>query len=324
MTKSTETNTRHLNHKELAEGRMKGASSSISKAAPRKLFGMMDNNEPCTTDAIVITECDTILVTDNSLYILEDNLNCDEKDVYGLDITGSGITLDCNGKTITGVASFEFPFSAVGIVVRGDNIVVRNCDITSFGNGINLGQAGTVTSNILLHNIDSHHNSFNGLDFGASQILFFEVLLGLVEDTSNRQFEVADITVFDSKFNDNGENGVSVQPGNDGKVTNLVVSGVQANKNGDSGLIFDFIETGRLVDVEANNNGRDVDQSIRSGIRVGNFGKTNSNLVIQDSRACGNGDNSNGLDIKDPKNDATFHAMSCENDDGKGICACDC
>ena len=79
---------RPRNTKELAEGRMKGASSSISKAAPRKLLGMMDNNKRCTTDAIVINECDMKLDSDNSLYILEENLDCDASDRTGLDITG--------------------------------------------------------------------------------------------------------------------------------------------------------------------------------------------------------------------------------------------
>ena len=325
MPKNAETKAREISTIHFAQGRMKGASSSISKAVPRKLFGMMDNKERCTTDAIVITECGTILDADNSLYILEDNLNCDEKDVYGLSIAGTGITLDCNGKTIAGVAAADFPFSVVGIMIRGDNIVVRNCDITSFSSGIVLGQAGTVTSNILLQNIDSHHNSANGLDFDISSILFLELALGLVEDTSNIQYEVADITVFDSKFNENGRDGANINTRGDGEVKNLIMSGVEANKNGDSGFVLDFITTGRLVDVESNNNGSNDAFIARVGIRIGKFGDTNSNLVIQDSRACDNGETrSSRLGIVDQFSGATFQAISCETTNGKEICSCDC
>ena len=186
-----------------------------------------------------------------------------------------------------------------------------------------LGQAGTVTSNILLQNIDSHHNRFDGLNFDPVTSVFLLSEFDRVEE-SNARYKLADIIVFDSKFNENGDNGVEVNTLQLGNVENLVLSGVQANKNGDSGFVLDFISTGRLVDVEAKNNGSDVDEIERTGITIGRFGATNSNLVIQDSTVCGNGDTSNGLDIRDEFNGASFKAISCANDDGKGICACDC
>ena len=298
---------RHLNTIELAEGRMKGSSSSISKGSPRKLAGTMDKNKRCTTGAIVINECGKRLVRDNrriSLFILEDNLECNVQETdFGLDIFSSGITLDCNGNTITGVvpdgiSSLTFD----GIRIRNDNIVLKNCILTGFDNGIKLGQEFSAVSNILLQNIDSHHNRVDGLDLDAFR--------GVLED----------ITVLDSTFNDIGNTGVQVNTGSFARVENLVVSGVQANRNGDSGFELHFIKSGRLVDVEANNNGSDVDQLFRDGINVRTRENDDTKLVIQDSRACGNGDE----DISDSFNAATFHGISCTNDDGKGICACDC
>ena len=314
MPKSFEIRARHLSTEELTERSMKGASSSISKAVPRKLFGMIDKNERCTTDAIVITECETALEADNSLYILEDDLVCNVEDAgLGLDITGTGITLDCNGKALTGFVPADFRFSFFdGIRIRNDNIVIRNCEITGFDDGIKVGQDNAKVSNILLQNIDSHHNRFDGLEVESFRGVF------------------SDITVFDSKFNDNRENGFKVNR-EIRRVANLVMSGVEANRNGHSGFVLGgFIETGRLVGVEANNNGSaDVAETPgkRTGITiegVEGMEDGDTNFVIQDSRACGNGDESNDLDIRDPFNAATFQAMSCTNDDGKGICACDC
>ena len=66
----------------------------------------------------------------------------------GLEIFTNGITLDCAGFAITGVGTGR------GLNVRGDNVTVRNCHISGFGTGIDVGfRTGDLfESNVLSNN----------------------------------------------------------------------------------------------------------------------------------------------------------------------------
>ena len=79
---------------------------------------------------------------------LETNLNC-YKD--GLIVSGSGITIDLNGKTITGPGkTLEYS----GIVILGNAITVKGPGtITNFQNGVNVINSNTIDINsIILQN----------------------------------------------------------------------------------------------------------------------------------------------------------------------------
>jgi parallel beta-helix repeat protein len=95
---------------------------------------------------------------------LETNLNC-YKD--GLIVSGSGITIDLNGKTITGPGKI---LEHSGIVILGNDVTINGPGtVTNFQKGINLINSNTVDINsIILQNnqfgifsIDSSYSEIN-------------------------------------------------------------------------------------------------------------------------------------------------------------------
>ena len=92
-----------------------------------------------------ISPCSMTIETD---FKLETNLNC-FKD--GLIISGSGITIDLNGKTITGPGKI---LEYSGIVILGNDVTVKGSGtITNFKKGINLINSNTIDVNsIILQN----------------------------------------------------------------------------------------------------------------------------------------------------------------------------
>lgn len=92
-----------------------------------------------------ISPCSMTIETD---FTLETNLNC-FKD--GLIVSGSGITIDLNGKTITGPGKI---LEQSGIVILGNDVTLNGPGtITNFKKGINLINSNTIDVNsIILQN----------------------------------------------------------------------------------------------------------------------------------------------------------------------------
>ena len=92
-----------------------------------------------------ISPCSMTIETD---FKLETNLNC-YKD--GLIVSGSGITIDLNGKTITGPGKI---LEHSGIVILGNDVTLNGPGtITNFKKGINLNNSNTIDVNsIILQN----------------------------------------------------------------------------------------------------------------------------------------------------------------------------
>jgi nitrous oxidase accessory protein NosD len=108
-----------------------------------------------------IASCSMTVETD---FKLETNLNC-YKD--GLIVSGNGITLDLNGKTITGPGKI---LEDSGIVILGNDVTINGPGtVTNFQKGINLNNSNTVDVNsIILQNnqfgifsIDSYDSQIN-------------------------------------------------------------------------------------------------------------------------------------------------------------------
>ena len=92
-----------------------------------------------------ISPCSMTIETD---FKLETNLNC-YKD--GLIVSGSGITIDLNGKTITGPGK---TLEHSGIVIFGNDVTIKGPGtITNFQKGVNLINPKTIDVNsIILQN----------------------------------------------------------------------------------------------------------------------------------------------------------------------------
>ncbi|MBW2981400.1 right-handed parallel beta-helix repeat-containing protein [Candidatus Woesearchaeota archaeon] len=83
----------------------------------------------------------------------------------GLNIAAAGVTLDCDGYTISGSGS------STGVnVSNSDNAVVHNCTITNFNNGIGLD---------LSDNVDLTYNNITG---GATGIFVFQSAITTIQN----------------------------------------------------------------------------------------------------------------------------------------------
>jgi parallel beta-helix repeat protein len=117
-----------------------------------------------------ISPCSMTIETD---FTLETNLNC-YKD--GLIVSGSGITIDLNGKTITGPGKI---LEHSGIVILGNDVTIKGPGtITNFQKGVNLINSNTIDVNsIILQNnqfgifsIDSSSGKINENDMINNKI----------------------------------------------------------------------------------------------------------------------------------------------------------
>ena len=280
-------------------GLLKGSSSVKPSAETRARKLMMDkkDNAPeqdippeleiidqvpsCENDANVkvigCNDCEIQLNSNDndSLIILEEDMECNldiAKDA-AISISSSRTTLDCRGHKI---------------INRGNsgNGIVINCDISLFEQGIQIASS----QNVLLENIESHENIRNGL-----------ILKGLA---------TTDVTVLDSKFENNDLSGVAVVAQQ--QVSNLFLSGVSANKNKLFGFAFNTPVTGKLLSVDAKEN-------LRSGI---DSRGESTNLFIQDSKFCGNSVSFGDVGVLEGT--VLHQAITCSVDQDPDIDICDC
>ncbi len=102
-----------------------------------------------------ISPCSMTIESD---FKLETNLNCYDD---GLVVSGSGITIDLNGKTITGAGK---ALEHSGLVSLGRDITIKGPGtITNFLNGVNVVNSNTINVNsIILQNNQFGIFSING------------------------------------------------------------------------------------------------------------------------------------------------------------------
>lgn len=100
-----------------------------------------------------ITTCSTgyTLSTPNELYEVKNNLSRLGGDC--LAFSGSNITLDCKGYTLTG----DWTLYGDGIIASTDNNIIKNCNINNFSVGIQSG------NNILIKNVSINNSREQGI-----------------------------------------------------------------------------------------------------------------------------------------------------------------
>lgn len=118
-------------------------------------FGSSQN-----VSAINIDNC-SVLDTQGETYILTQDI-INSPNTTCMNVTADDVTLDCNNSRIDGVYSA----STYGVYWKGnDNVTVRNCNITDWGDGINMNLSfySTVFKNNLSGNSDGVEmtNSWN-------------------------------------------------------------------------------------------------------------------------------------------------------------------
>lgn len=130
----------------------------------------IENNNKGDLSINQISPCSMTIETD---FKLETNLNC-YKD--GLIVSGSGITIDLNGKTITGPGK---TLEHSGIVIFGNDVTIKGPGtITNFQKGVNLINAKTIDVNsIILQNnqfgifsLDSSYGEINENNVNSNNI----------------------------------------------------------------------------------------------------------------------------------------------------------
>ena len=283
----------------VTSGLLKGSSSTkpSDKTRARRLMMEKQGKSPdqvlsCENDTnikvIGSNDCNIEMSSangdDDSLVILQEDMFCTlgSPVVSAIPITASRITLDCKGHKIINRGE-----SGKGISIRqGNNIIVRNCDISLFEQGIEMKSS----QNVVLQNVVSHDNIRNGL---------------MVTDS------MTDVTVLNSKFDNNGFSGFFFRSGQ--VLSDLALSAVTANNNGKFGFAFNFPVRGKLLSVEVNENGR-------SGIETSS---ESTDLVIQDSKFCRNG-GGGSVDIGVLEGTVVHQATTCTIDQDRGICDCQC
>ena len=236
---------------------------------------------------------------DDSLVILEEDLRCPTPEFdHAIRITASRVTLDCQGHKIE-ETRFQ---SGFGLVLEGDNIVVRNCEISGFDDGILVRSSNS----IVLQNVKSINNLRDGL---------------------RRDFDldiVSSLTILSSNFDNNGANGMYLRE-RTRDVTKFLVEtmflfNVTANNNEENGFFLNQFSTAKFVDVEARNNGR------RGRGLITNAVNPRMELVLHSSTLCG----SRSHDIAIFKRvfvNFTAQAMTCDLTSPQkedGICSCQC
>jgi len=106
----------------------------------------------------IVSTCNTTIIGNDVSITLSSDFACPpgEPDYYGIIATGQRIQINCLGNEISGPDAV-YP----AINVTGDKVEIRNCKITGFGTGINIGSAGSYYVNITNNVINSNGADIN-------------------------------------------------------------------------------------------------------------------------------------------------------------------
>ena len=259
---------------------------------------------------------------DDSLVILNEDMICSTEDdtESAIIITASRITLDCKGHKLEDIGNG----GGFGLVLLGDDIIVRNCEISSFGTGMFLESSGR----FMLQNVNSNNNSGDGLkmDGGDAFVNFVNTVFNSLDPDSGDI--LSSLKILSSNFDNNGRAGMRLSEPTM-LLSKLSLVNVTANSNNDSGFVLREVSMANFVDVEARNNA--------DGGVIILPSQTNKKLTLHSSIFCRNGASFFGADILDLASiardihdfefDGSFsfihQAITCDND-GIGICDCQC
>ena len=158
-----------------------------------------------------ISQCSIIIETD---FKLENNLNCYRD---GLIVSGDGIIIDLNGKTITGPGkSLDY----IGIGLTGNNITIKGPGtIINFHNGIGI--------------LDSNNLVINSINLQSNEIGIFS--------SNSSYIELSDSTI------DQNNMGISTSSNNNlflrnNSITNNEMTGIVLAKTNQSSIDANSIE----------------------------------------------------------------------------------
>ncbi len=200
-----------------------------------------------TRPAQTISSCPSI-ISEGGYYTLQQDLT-DSSSTGCIQITGPGVTLDCNGHKISGSGS------GVGVSVpsAGQNTTIKNCEISGFEVGIVLPGH---TYDFKLEDSSVVRNTGDGLkldhhDYRAA------VRRSVISDNGgNGIWMVAhnyDFVVSDSTLDRNGKSGIDALHHN----YHMRILTSSASNNREYGVrIWDWSENSYVHGVTANDNGR--------------------------------------------------------------------
>lgn len=193
---------------------------------------------------ISITQISPCSITIEQDFKLENNLNCYND---GLIVSGNGITIDLNGKTITGPGK---ALDYIGIGVIGTSITIKGPGtITNFHNGIGILDS----NNIVINSINLQNNEI-GIFSGDSSYI-----------------EISNNDVYSNNM------GISASSNNNlilrnNSITNNEMSGITLAKTNQSSIETNNIEgsnVGIYVD-EASNHNKITSNTLFNAIDINN------------------------------------------------------
>lgn len=193
---------------------------------------------------ISITQISPCSITIERDFKLENNLNCYND---GLIVSGNGITIDLNGKTITGPGK---ALDYIGIGVIGTSITIKGPGtITNFHNGVGI--------------LDSNNIVINSINLQNNEIGIFS--------SDSSYIEISNNDVYSNNM------GISASSNNNlilrnNSITNNEMSGITLAKTNQSSIETDNIEgsnVGIYVD-EASNHNKITSNTLFNAIDINN------------------------------------------------------
>ena len=193
---------------------------------------------------ISITQISPCSITIERDFKLENNLNCYND---GLIVSGNGITIDLNGKTITGPGK---ALDYIGIGVIGTSITIKGPGtITNFHNGVGI--------------LDSNNIVINSINLQNSEIGIFS--------SDSSYIEISNNDVYSNNM------GISAPSNNNlilrnNSITNNEMSGITLAKTNQSSIETNNIEgsnVGIYVD-EASNHNKITSNTLFNAVDINN------------------------------------------------------
>lgn len=193
---------------------------------------------------ISITQISPCSITIERDFKLENNLNCYSD---GLIVSGNGITIDLNGKTITGPGK---ALDHIGIGVIGTSITIKGPGtITNFHNGIGI--------------LDSNNIVINSINLQNNEIGIFS--------SDSSYIEISNNDVYSNNM------GISAPSNNNlilrnNSITNNEMSGITLAKTNQSSIEANNIEgstVGTYVD-EASNHNKITSNTLFNAVDINN------------------------------------------------------
>lgn len=199
------------------------------------------------------------LISESGSYYFTDTIYISGGNSDGIEITASNVTLDLNGFALIGDDNTDD-----GIIINGNNIIIKNGIITRWGGD---GIEGRNTSQVMLDNLKSSDNGSNGMIINNNSLIINSQSMrngsnGINSDDSN--------IIFNTITSENVGEGIEVSIGS-------IVINSQSYSNEDYGI---NTLNGSLIDnCSANGNSAGIYEGI-GNIIINSFAYDNSTYGI--------------------------------------------